>query len=58
MYLWIEKGEKTLIEAQDYIHKCLVFSTTQTYSVYCYRGVNTLDNIHISKLENACSLYG
>lgn len=47
MYLWIEKGEKTLIEAQDYIHKCLVFSTTQTYSVYCYRGVNTLDNIHI-----------
>ena len=35
-----------LVIAQEYILKCLVWSTTQIYSVYCQRGVKKPENTY------------
>ena len=45
------KNVHQCLQVQDDILKCLVLSTTQTYSAHCQRGGKNPENIHIVESE-------
>ena len=46
-----EKCQSMFDKAQDEVLRSLVFLETHRYLVYCHRGANTLENIHMKELE-------
>ena len=40
-----------VMSTQDNSLKCLALSTTKSYSIYFYRGLKKLVNIHITEAE-------